>query len=135
MSAFSSSGFSTEAFSASAFDFGTVVQTDTPSGGYEYTRGHPWLRPVRRPHIEEILPDAEPELVEAIIEAVSVVVEDKTQRNEEVAIAMAEKSFNDFLHQRKQVWIAEYSDLIRREYAWMEQENEDEQIALLLLNF
>ena len=93
-------------------------------------KGHPWIDgPIRR-YIEEV----EPEIVEAVIEAVAEVAEKRTVQNKDVEAAQAEKALRERLASQHQAWKEMYAQLIRLEYERREQEYEDAQIAMLLFD-
>ncbi len=93
-------------------------------------KGHPWIDgPIRR-YIEEV----EPEIVEAVIEAVAEVAEKRTVQNKDVETAQAEKALRERLASQHQAWKEMYAQLIRLEYERREQEYEDAQIAMLLFD-
>ena len=131
---------------------GTTPETNRYSGGYEqeYTKGHPWIYPISRPRIEDIIPDAEPDLVEAIIAAVDV-AENKVDAGKknisspigslEKEFAVAEKELKKYLKSQKQAWAEEYAAVIKaetewrqaRQQAWQQQIIEEDQLLILLL--
>lgn len=131
---------------------GTTPETNRYSGGYEqeYTKGHPWIYPISRPRIEDIIPDAEPDLVEAIITAVDV-AENKVDAGKknisspigslEKEFAVAEKELKKYLKSQKQAWAEEYAAVIKaetewrqaRQQAWQQQIIEEDQLLILLL--
>ena len=87
----------------------------------EYAKPRP--RPPRfHPFIHG--PIAKPEIVEAVVDTVAEVVEAREIRNPEIDLAKAEKALRERLKK--------YQELIALEYARLEQENEDAQIAMLL---
>lgn len=91
----------------------------------EYAKPRP--RPPRfHPFIHG--PIAKPEIVEAVVDTVAEVVEAREIRNPEIDLAKAEKALRERLKAEKQ----KYQELIALEYARLEQENEDAQIAMLL---
>ena len=131
---------------------GTTPETNRYSGGYEqeYTKGHPWIYPISRPRIEDIIPEAEPDLVEAIIAAVDV-AENKVDAGKknisspigslEKEFAVAEKELKKYLKSQKQAWAEEYAAVIKaetewrqaRQQAWQQQIIEEDQLLILLL--
>ena len=95
----------------------------------EYAKPRP--RPPRfHPFIHG--PIAKPEIVEAVVDTVAEVVEAREIRNPEIDLAKAEKTLRERLKAEKRRWMKKYQELIALEYARLEQENEDAQIAMLL---
>ena len=95
----------------------------------EYAKPRP-----RPPRFHPIIhgPIAKPAIVEAVVDTVAEVVEAREIRNPEIDLAKAEKALRDRLKAGKRRWMKKYQELIALEYARLEQENEDAQIAMLL---
>jgi len=111
---------------------GTQPETVVGGGGY-LPKYHPWIHSPRKSKLYEVA-DLEPELADAVIEAVATVVEKRTVQNKDLETAQAEKELRAYLKSQEQRWKKEYAQLILLEYERREQEYEDAQIAMLLFD-
>ena len=103
---------------------------EIPSGGGGIAWNDGYKPPTFHPFIHG--PIFKPEIVEAVVDTVAEVVEAREIRNPEIDLAKAEKALRDRLKAGKRRWMKKYQELIALEYARLEQENEDAQIAMLL---
>lgn len=108
----------------------TQPEVVTGGGGYLPKR-HPWIHAPKKSKLYEVA-DLQPELADAVIEAVAEVVEKRTVADKELETAKAEKALKKYLKSQEQRWKKEYAQLIQLEYERREQEYEDAQIAMLL---
>jgi hypothetical protein len=75
-----------------------------------------------------------PDVAKVVVDAVSHAVQGRTAPNPEIDLARAEKAAREAVSALKQQWTNEYIQLLSIEYARIEQENEDAQIAMLLFD-
>ena len=98
-----------------------------------YPKYHPWIHaPDEIKREIEKAGAVEPEVADAVIEAVETAVEIRKVQNAEIDTAMAEKEFRQALKAMSKEWEQRYEQLIRLEYERLEQEYQDAQIALML---
>ena len=133
MAAFASSAFSVRAFSPAAFSFD--VQDTTPtavSGGWfhypKYRRQT--AEEIKRERIKlGIIPD---DVEKAVVKAVQTTLEARTVADEAIDLQAAEMELRAYLAQVQKEMVSQYLALLALEFARMEQEFEDFQIAMLL---
>lgn len=98
-----------------------------------YPKYHPWIHAPEEIKREiEKAGAVEPEVAEAVIEAVETVATARTVQNAEIDTALAEKEFRLALQAMSKEWEQRYAQLILLEYERREQEYQDAQIALML---
>lgn len=119
---------SVQASSQSQSAIATTQVSDAIIGGGGYPTKHPWIH---FPDFAEVS-DLKPELADAVIEAVALVVEKRTVQDKGLDTAKAEKELKKYLKSQEQKWKNEYAQLILLEYERREQEFEDAQIAMML---
>ena len=116
--------------------FDTLVAhplTSIGGGGGYPPKYHPWIHKRVKEKLHDIA-ELQPELADAVIEAVATVTEKRTVQNKDLETAQAEKELRKFLKSQEQRWKKEYAQLILLEYERIEQEYEDAQIAMLLFD-
>lgn len=98
-----------------------------------YPKYHPWIHAPESIKREiEKAGVVEPEVADAVIEAVETVATARTVQNADIDTAMAEKEFRQALKAMSKEWEQRYAQLIMLEYERREQEYQDAQIALML---
>ena len=114
---------------------GTPAETVVAGGGGYPSNGypskHPWIHGLKW---KDKIGEVEPEIVEAVVDAVATAVQDRTIQNAEIDTAKAEKELRAWLEAMQRQWASEYAQLIALEYERREQEYEDAQIAMLLFD-
>lgn len=103
------------------------------SGGHPepaYGSKHPWIhkKHYTLPDIGEI----EPEIAQAVINAVDTAIVRRSIQDVEIDTAKAERELRLLLVGMQKQWANQYAQLIRLEYERREQEMEDAAIAILL---
>lgn len=136
MAAFASSGFSTRSFSTSAFFFDGSAPAAVQYGGWF---SHPFIRDRKRRTHDDLRREREklgiiapPEVEKATEKAVTAVLEARTVPDVSIDLQAAEMELRAYLAQVQKEMVSEYLALLALEFARMEQEYEDFQIAMLL---
>jgi hypothetical protein len=94
---------------------------------------HPWIHSITAKSLPDI-GEVEPEIIDAVIEAVATAVTARTIQDEKADTAAAERELMLLLNSMQRQWADGYAQLIRLEYERREQEMEDAAIALLLFD-
>ena len=131
MAAFASSAFSVRAFSPAAFSF-DVQEAVARVGGWFY---YPQYKRRTAEEIKQeriklgIIPD---DVEKAVVRAVETTREARKVADVAIDLQAAEMELRAYLAQVQKEMVSEYLALLALEFARMEQEYEDFQIAMLL---
>lgn len=112
---------------------GHIPKTKDEEKPIVYPAKHPWIHFPVESKLHKVA-ELTPELADAVIEAVSVVVEKRTVQDKDLETAKAEKELRKYIKAQEQRWKKEYAQLIILEYERREQELEDAQIAIMLFD-